>query len=331
MDHPTLPPVFADAFAVPSSGGFAIATYRLLDAPDAPDAPDRGPAGTPALLFAHANGFNAGCYQPFLARLAGHFQVFAYDARGHGASPSPLDDIIGDYAMLRFAEDLAAIVDHVRGIIGPDVPLHFASHSLGGLAAVLLAAEMGREPFASLTMFEPPIHPPEGHPERAAIMIHSPKFVAWAARRRNQFPDRAALRDEVENIMTYRRFTDEMMAAYLDAAVAPAGAGAPGADGGLELRCPGPVESAIYSNCPDSGIFEMTKKVTTRARIYASDQAVQPELHSWAPATMASIAETMANGECRTMPGCLHLMIQEDPDACAAAVVDHALNGRDTR
>jgi hypothetical protein len=24
------------------------------------------------------------------------------------------------------------------------------------------------------------------------------------------------------------------------------------------------------------------------------------------------------------MPGCLHLMVQEDPDACAAAIIDHA-------
>ena len=308
MENPTLPPTFADAFAVPSTGNFHIATYRVLAAP----------VGAPGLLFAHANGFNAGCYQPFLAWLAGHFQVFAYDARGHGDSPAPLDNMDHDYAIIRFAEDLEAIVTHVRGSIGPGVPLHFASHSLGGLAAVLLEAERGRAPFDSLTMFEPPIHPPDGHPERAAIEAHSPRFIRWAARRRSHFPDRAALRDEVATIFTYRRFADDMMAAYLDAAVAPA------SGGGLELRCPGVVEAAIYANCPDSGIFELAAKVATRARIYATDPTVQPEQHSWAPATMASIARNMPNGECRTMPGCLHLMVQEDPDACAAAILDHA-------
>ena len=128
MENPTLPPTFADAFAVPSTGNFHIATYRVLAAP----------VGAPGLLFAPANGFNAGCYQPFLAWLAGHFQVFAYDARGHGDSPAPLDNMDHDYAIIRFAEDLEAIVTHVRGSIGPGVPLHFASHSLGGLAAVLL-------------------------------------------------------------------------------------------------------------------------------------------------------------------------------------------------
>ena len=67
-------------------------------------------------------------------------------------------------------------------------------------------------------------------------------------------------------------------------------------------------------------------KVTTRARIYYTDQSVLVNLHSWAPNTMVSIAENMVNGEARTMPGCLHLMVQEKPGACAAAILDHTLD-----
>ncbi len=315
MPSPTLPPSFAEAFTVPSTEGMAISAYRVLQAP----------GDAPALVFAHANSFNAGCYQPWLARLSAHFQVFAYDARGHGASPSPMEDIGRDYAMLRFAEDLDAVAGWVRQMIGRATPLHFASHSLGGLAAILLEAELGQAPFESLTLFEPPIYPPEGHPERAAAEAHAPKIVSWAARRSNHFPDRAALRQEASKIVTYRRFAGDMMEAYLDAAVEPASDGGP--DGGLVLRCPGAIESAIYDNCPDSGIFEMSAKVATRTRIFATDQAVLADLHSWAPGTMASIAANMPRGEWRTMPGCLHLMVQEDPDACAAAVIEHALQG----
>jgi hypothetical protein len=40
---------------------------------------------------------------------------------------------------------------------------------------------------------------------------------------------------------------------------------------------------------------------------------------------MKSIAKNMVRAEARTMPGCLHLMVQENPDACAAAVIEHAL------
>ena len=155
--------------------------------------------------------------------------------------------------------------------------------------------------------------------ERAAALAHSPAFVRWAAGRRNDFPDHEALRAEVETIITYRRFADDMMAAYMTAAVEP------GPDGGLTLRCPGAIEAAIYANCPDSGIFEQTARVATRTRIFATDQTVLPDLHSWAPGTMIAIAANMPRAEARTMPGCLHLMAQEDPDACATAIIDHAL------
>ncbi|MDP6688053.1 MAG: alpha/beta hydrolase [Alphaproteobacteria bacterium] len=315
MPTPTLPETFADAFTVPSTGGLDIAVYRVLNRPDG------GKEPAPALIWAHANGFNAGCYLPLLRRLSDHFHVFAYDARGHGASSRPLDDLERDYAMVRFAEDLSAIAARVRWMIGDGVPLHFASHSLGGLAAVLLEAELDEAPFDSLTLFEPPIYPPVGHVERAAALVHSPIFVRWAAGRQGRFPDREALRDEVQNIITYRRFSDEMMAAYLDAAVEPD----EDSESGLVLRCPGRIEAAIYDNCPDSGIFELTAKVATRTRLFATDQEVLPELHSWAPETMKSIAKNMVRAEARTMPGCLHLMVQENPDACAAAVIEHAL------
>jgi len=329
MASPTLPASFAEGFTVSSTKGMAISAYRVLSATGADEGPadepdDRSVDGVddeaaPALIFAHANGFNAGCYLPLLQRLSVHFQVFAYDARGHGASPSPGDDIENDYAMIRFAEDLGAVTDAVRLMIGTARPLHFASHSLGGLAAILLEAALGRAPFHSLTLFEPPIYPPDGHPERAAALAHAPNFIRWAARRRNHFPDRAALGEETQKIITYRRFAPDMKAAYLEAAVEA------NPNGGFSLRCPGDIESAIYGNCPDSGIFEMTAKVATPARIYATDQSVLADLHSWAPGTMASIAANMPRGEARTMPGCLHLMAQEDPDACAAAIVDHAL------
>ena len=100
MKIPTLPPQFAEMFIVPSTNGVEVSAYRVVTAP----------IGAPALIFAHANGFNAGCYRPFLDRLSKHFQVFAYDARGHGRSGSPADDIKNDYAMVRFAEDLSALV-----------------------------------------------------------------------------------------------------------------------------------------------------------------------------------------------------------------------------
>jgi pimeloyl-ACP methyl ester carboxylesterase len=41
-----------------------------------------GPVGAPALIVAHANGFAAGSYAPWLTLLARDLCVFAFDARG---------------------------------------------------------------------------------------------------------------------------------------------------------------------------------------------------------------------------------------------------------
>ena len=40
----------------------------------------------PVLHWAHANGFNGRTYDPLLSPLAAQFDVYAWDARGHGLS-----------------------------------------------------------------------------------------------------------------------------------------------------------------------------------------------------------------------------------------------------
>jgi pimeloyl-ACP methyl ester carboxylesterase len=104
----------------------------------------RGPARAPALLMAHANGFAAGSYAPWLGLLARDLAVFALDARGHGRSSWPegaLDEI---FHVDRFADDLALVAAAVAERCGAG-GLHFAGHSLGAAAALRLAA---RGPFA---------------------------------------------------------------------------------------------------------------------------------------------------------------------------------------
>lgn len=161
----TLPPDRAEAFTAPADDGVCLTAYAWHDAPEA----------APALLFAHANGFNAGCYEPLLARLATHCRVFAYDARGHGASDKPPAEQSGAYALTRFAADHGAVLAAVRARIGEAPPLHFAAHSFGGVAACIYAAGTGGAPWPTATLFEPPIYPPAGHElhERALSMAGS--------------------------------------------------------------------------------------------------------------------------------------------------------------
>lgn len=307
IERPTLPANDAECLAVATDAGIKVAVYAWRDCP----------ADAPALLWGHANGFSAGCYRPFLRRLAKHFRVFAYDARGHGASDKPLGDLAELYDMLRFGEDLASIVATVRARIGSDTPLHYASHSLGGLAAVLLEGRLDMHPFASLTLFEPPIYPPEGHPAHEQASQSQPLFVKWSARRQDRFADQADVRAAAERISTFRTFAPDMFDAYVEAVVEPDG------NGGLKLRCPREVESSVYANNYRAGVFEAAEGIATPARIFSADPATVDSGHVWTPETMKSVAKRMANAEYRPFPNGQHLMVQEFPDRAVREIRDH--------
>jgi pimeloyl-ACP methyl ester carboxylesterase len=252
-----------------------------------------------------------------LARLARRFRVFAFDARGQGASEKPDGEPSHEFAMDRLAEDLRYIVAAVRERIGPDCPLHYASHSMGGNAALLLEGRFGEAPFETLTLFEPPIHPPKGHAAYDPAWTSSPILAKWSSRRRDRFPDRETLRQEAQKIVTFGRFTPEMMDAYVAAAAYETD------DDDLRLFCPGRVEAAFYTHCPPAGVFDAAGRVKTPTWMYSSDPAAVDAGHVWAPPVIRDVAATMDNAEYRIMPGCRHLMVQEDPEGCVAQVIAH--------
>lgn len=61
----------------------------------------------PALVFLHAQGFNAKLWRRQL-ELAADYDVLAWDMRGYGQSSAPE----APYAMADLADDLAALLDH---------------------------------------------------------------------------------------------------------------------------------------------------------------------------------------------------------------------------
>jgi len=63
------------------------------------------------------------------------FDVLLFDARGHGAS-----DPAGPITMVKFAEDIVAVVDHLHQHLGPIAQVGVVGHSLGGAAAILAAS-----------------------------------------------------------------------------------------------------------------------------------------------------------------------------------------------
>lgn len=85
----------------------------------------------PPLLLIHGVGARLDNWDGVAAVLARNFRVVRYDLRGHGKSSK----VPGPYALDMFADDAAALLDHL-GI----ARAHVAGHSLGGMIAITLSA-----------------------------------------------------------------------------------------------------------------------------------------------------------------------------------------------
>jgi pimeloyl-ACP methyl ester carboxylesterase len=299
----------AEAFAVEAAPDVSLIAYELV----------RAPKEAPAVLFAHANGFNAGCYAPFLETLSGRLQLFAYDARGHGASAAPPHETPGAYDIDRFAEDQAAVLAAVQERIGAR-PLHFVSHSFGGLAAVIMAGRLGVKPWRTMTLFEPPIYPPPGHKHRAIAEADLPTFIAWAKRRQERWSSPGEYSAAMAQHPAFSRLSAEMFELYAQAALAPDDEG-----GGYVLRCPGAVESQVYAGCLASEAFDVLADLAPPTLVLGSDPALNRGrgFFNWPAEVTHDVAEALPQGRHRTMTGLGHLMVLEDPETCAQVALGH--------
>src|SRR5204863_9392033 len=90
------------------------------------------PGSEPAILFCHATGFHARCWDQVIVRVPER-RCLAIDMRGHGRSGKHAPP----YRWRQFGEDLSEVVRAIglRGALA-------VGHSMGGHAAVLAAANM---------------------------------------------------------------------------------------------------------------------------------------------------------------------------------------------
>ena len=90
-----------------------------------------GDPPAPSVVMVHGIMGHSWEWDTLLEALTEDFRVFVPDQRGHGAS-----EWATDYTVAAFADDLAELI---RGT-GP-TPVRVVGHSLGGMAALLLAAD----------------------------------------------------------------------------------------------------------------------------------------------------------------------------------------------
>jgi len=289
-------------FTVATQDGAVLPVYELAS-----------PAGAPALLFGHANGMAAGSYGPWLERLAARCRVFAFDARGHGGSTWPAGPIEEVFAVDRMADDLALVTRAVADRAG-GVPLACVGHSLGGAAALRLAAR-GRAPhWSAVVIFEPPIFPPPSSPVHAEAVAKQVRLVAGTAKRRETWPAPEALAERLRGRGMFARFDAAMLDAHCRATLRPA------PEGGFRLCCPPAIESFIFRSHWEADSWARLPAVAIAIELIGGDPAV-PD-NDWISRVLPEMAAQMPRARLTQVPGAGHLLISERPEHCAALVLE---------
>jgi pimeloyl-ACP methyl ester carboxylesterase len=190
----------------------------------------------PLALAHHANGFCKGMWAEVAALLRGRLRVVAMDARGHGDSSRP--DAAGAYAWREFAADLAAVAAALVADTGSPLALGMG-HSFGG-TSLLGAESLAPGRFERLLLLDPVTPPPPAQvpPQRAA---HVESMVDAARRRRADWPSRAEARAWFAERSLFASWRPEALDLYVLDGLRER------PDGGVELKCPGAVEAAVFS------------------------------------------------------------------------------------
>ena len=259
-------------------------------------------AGRP-ILFAHATGFHARCWDRVIARLPGR-RVYAVDLRGHGASAKPPPP--APYAWRRFGEDLAALgrALDLRGALA-------VGHSIGGHAAALAAA-LEPDLFAALLLIEPVILPPEEY----APASDPPSAAHFAARRRDRWASPGEMFARFKDRPPFDRWDPAVLRDYCEHGLTPA----PDGDG-FVLACPPAVEAAIYGGSGGSDIYPEIARVEVPVRVVRAGGPRAPGAFDTASSFAApDLAARFRRGEDVYLPQYSHLLPMEAPALVADQV-----------
>ena len=289
-------------FTVATADGGLLPVYELRP---------RG-AVDAALLLGHANGLPAGSYGPWLRDLARDVHVFAFDARGHGGATWPTGPLDEVFHVDRFADDLRRVADAVTARLGA-TPLSYLGHSLGGAAAIDLAAAGGLRELAGLMLLEPPVFPPPESPVREEAETRQTRLVEGAKRRRADWPSLEAFRDRLKNSNgPFARFAPAMLDAHCHAALKPKGAD------GFTLASPPEVEATIFTAHRHSDAWSRLDRIERVFDLVGGDPN-RPD-RDWVARAIPEMAQCMKHARLTQLAGIGHLMIQEDPARLLALV-----------
>lgn len=304
----SLPPERAESFAVEGDGGLTLRLYRLRG----------GQRHGKLLLWGHCGSAAAGSYMPLLGDLARDFDVFAFDARGHGGSDAPPPVALPGETPLyhpdRFARDVAAIA-HAVMRIAPDRTIHYAAHSLNAAALLRLGgcmtASFATIPWGRFVLFEPPLFPPPEAENHAEAAEKNRLLVARTAVRRRAWASREALVDYLAGRGIFAAFSRTDLATHIAATLRPATEGP--ASEGFALACSPEIEATMYAAFMDDSSWRALRNFPAPERIHLIGGDPGNADRDWVTAVVAGVVRELAGAKFSTWQDHGHFMVFEDP------------------
>jgi lipase len=253
------------------------------------------------ILFVHATGFHARCWDQVIAHLPGR-RCLAVDMRGHGRSEKPDTD----YVWTRFGHDVAAL--------GRAIGLEQAiavGHSMGG-HSITLAAALDSSLFAGLLLVDPVIMPP------AVYTAPPPATEHFAARRRDHWDSPDAMFERFRDRPPYSIWQEQVLRDYCDFGLLPN----PDGDGFI-LACPPAVEAAIYGNSTGTNIYREIESLQIPVRILrARSRQEASSVDMSSSPTNPALASHFPNAVDLPHPELTHFIPMQAPQLVATEVLE---------
>lgn len=257
------------------------------------------PGQDPAVLFCHATGFHARCWDQVIAALPGR-HCLALDFRGHGRSGKPDPP----YAWRNFGRDVAEIVA-ARGL----TEALGVGHSMGG-HGITLAAALRPSAFSALLLIDPVI--------RAKGSYTGPWHEAhFAAKRRNRWASPSQMFERFQNRQPFSAWDRAVLRDYCEYGLLPDGEG-------YVLACPPAIEAAIYQNssAPGSDIYAEIATIRIPVRVVRAGKRLDPANFMSASPTAPELASSFVCGSDLCLPEYTHFIPMEGPKFTARLIAE---------
>jgi len=171
--------------------------------------------------------------------------------------------------------------------------------------------EMGRR-WDPLVLFDPPIHPRDGHPLQAVQISNEREIAARARRRTERYKDPRDLAKLFAHVPQFKRWRPEAYELMARATLRPDDAA-----GDWVLACPRELEAHVFESNRDATIWPRMKNLPVPCKLICGDPASE---HKQPPALIGrAIAEETAL-EYEAIADSTHFLQLERPEECVRAM-----------